>query len=321
MNANNSTPPFIELIRWEGSKDIKIELLLRITSLCNLRCKYCFSQKRFGSPGLDDILTGLKKIIKAEGVKPRDPVLINITGGEPLIRKDLFFLLESLRAVLKNYSINLQTNATLIDDTVAQRLRSLNISSAFVGIAALSEKDYSSLTQRRGYYNKALSGIECLLNVGIAVCINFVISRVLEKGLQDLPAFIYDRFGGAVSVNLSSLSPGTPEEFLRSYGIDYRRCGRIFEEVYGGLKKKGIPYSAPGGDCSPPICMFRKREIIRSYSFGSTPLNVIYVSDFSNISDGFRYKSVRCKRCRYDNYCKGVSSLYARVFGEANFCC
>lgn len=321
MNANNFTSPFIELIRWEGSKDIKIELLLRITSLCNLRCKYCFSQKRFGSPDLENILIGLKKIIKDESIKPRDPVLINITGGEPLIRKDLFLLLESLRVVLKNYSVNLQTNATLIDDIVARRLRSLNISSAFVGIAALSEKDYSSLTQRRGYYDKALAGIENLLNVGIAVCINFVMSRVLEKGFQDLPAFIYDRFGGAVSVNLSSLSPGTPEEFLRSYGIDYRRCGRIFEKVYCGLKGKGILYSAPGGDCSPPLCMFRKGEIIRSYSFGSTPLQVIYVSDFGNISDGFRYKSIRCRKCKYDNYCKGVSSVYARVFGEANFHC
>ncbi len=319
MVDTNYNSPFVQLLRWDKNKKKGVEILLRITSFCNLRCRYCFSRENFGSPSVNELFKTLKFVMKRERIRSDSTVLLNITGGEPLVRRDLFEILVRFGHIFENHSVNIQTNATLITKEVAKRLYRYNVKSAFVGLAALNNQDYVKLTGLEGGFTDALTGIHYLIDAGIEVCLNFVLSKVVIDDFLQIPEFVISEFGNFVSVNLSTLSPGTPEDFLKKYGVSYPYAAMLFEKIYKKLKMAGISYGAFGGDCSPVICAFKNKEIRKMYSFASSPLEIKYSSSFNDIKDGFRYKSILCKQCCYNRRCIGVSSVYARVFKDRNY--
>ncbi|MCX7943610.1 MAG: radical SAM protein [Deltaproteobacteria bacterium] len=293
-----------------------MEILLRITSLCNLRCKFCFVRENFGSPPIDEIVDLVGKELK---YKSLSKIWVNITGGEPLIRGDLKDLLSTIGAYSKECGINLQTNATLITHDLAVMLKKNGVKSAFVGIPALTNESYFVLTGKKDGLITAIKGIKCLMSVGIYVCLNFVLSRLVMEDFYEIPDFVLKNFGNSISVNLSTLSPGTPEDFFKKYGLDYQVAGRILQDVYFKLRRYKIKTTYFGGDCSPPICAFNNKDICKIYSFGKPVLPIRYYDTPNNLVEGYMYKSGRCKECIYDDRCSGVSSLYVRVFKNHNF--
>ena len=319
MYANNDIEHIIQTIKWGGKKSIKAEVLLRITSGCNLRCKYCFSSVKFGSIDRGEFKELLGRVLKREGIDNFEDVSFNITGGEPLSNRDIFQILAFLEQTLSNYSINIQTNATLINSESARRLFKLNVRSAFVGIPSIREENYTYLTGLRGGLKKAIKGIHNLLGARIKVCLNFVLSEITKSEFIEIPDFVMDEFGGDVSVNLSTLSPGTPYEFFSEFGVDYKTAGRIFEQVYHKLRERGIEYGNFGGDCSPPICAFESKKIREIFSFSSSDKYAKYLTEFTDLQEGYKYKSFLCKKCKYDNKCPGVPYLYVKKFRDKDF--
>jgi MoaA/NifB/PqqE/SkfB family radical SAM enzyme len=318
MCANNDIDHIIQVIKWGERKSVRAEILLRITSDCNLKCKYCFSAIKFGSIGKGRFKILLNELLKREGIEVGE-VLFNITGGEPILNRDLFEILAILRESLSIYSINIQTNATLIDDRIAKRLFSINVKSAFVSVPSIREENYAFLTGLEGGLKKAIKGIHSLLNAGIKVCLNFVLSGVTKSEFIEIPNFVVDNFSRDVNVNLSTLSPGTPYEFFSEFGVDYKTAGGILEQVYHKLREQGIEYGSFGGDCSPPICAFESKEIREIFSFSSSDKYAKYLTEFTDLQEGHKYKSSICKKCKYDNKCPGVPYLYVKKFKDKNF--
>ncbi|MCX7958685.1 MAG: radical SAM protein [Deltaproteobacteria bacterium] len=307
------------MLRWDGKKGGKTEILIRITSLCNLRCSFCFADYNFGNIGADEVLKSVISKLHQEGIEGDSDIFVNITGGEPLVRKDFFEILRNLKRIFKRHTVNLQTNAVLITEELAENMYKNNIRSAFVGLPAITERTYNKLTGRKGLFGYALRGINYLIKSGIDVCLNIILTKLSIKEFRRIPDFVSERFGRDVSVNLSTLSPGTPAQFLEKFGVDYMEAGKIFQDVYSGLGRAGIRYGSFGGDCSPPACAFSDKKIYRIFSFDKSPLPVKYQEDLGLAEEGLRYKSLLCKKCRFDNYCPGVSAVYARVYKSRNF--
>ncbi|MGB9600506.1 MAG: radical SAM protein [Myxococcota bacterium] len=319
MNDKDTINQYIQIIKWGGSKDINAELLLRITSLCNMRCRYCFAARKFEKISAERLIALMLKRLSEEGIGLNSGILITITGGEPLLREDLIELLRGLKRILGNYKINIQTNATLINRDMAKKLLQSNVRSAFIGFPSINRKNYYLLTGVKNGYEQAIRGVNSLIEAKIDVCLNFILHKMTIEEFEDIPSFIVNNFGKSVSVNLSTLSPGTPMEFLREYGIPYSEAGKILQRAYFGLKERGIRYGSFGGDCSPPICAFEGMEIKDIFSFGSSPLQIKYVNEFTNIEDGYRYKLISCRRCKYNSKCSGIPFGYAILFKRHNF--
>lgn len=314
---NRASEQIVQFIKWEQKG---IELLIRITSFCNLACKYCFVQRDIGMPQKGLVLRAISNVVNESGYKKGiDKIYLNITGGEPLVRKDLFELFEALNDIFGNFEANIQTNSTLVGRKEAERLYNYNVKSAFVGMPALNMRDYQFLTGSKDGLKKALDGINHLLNAGIDVCLNFVLTRVTMDDFIRIPEFIKREFGNRVAVNLSSLSPGTPVDFFSQYGVSYCEAAEIFQRIFNKLVKYGIPYGGFGGDCSPPLCAFTNKKIIRMYDFGSINLEIRYLDKFTDCKEGIRYKHLMCRKCKYDERCPGVSHLYANKYRELNF--
>jgi GTP 3',8-cyclase len=134
------------------------DVRISVTDRCNFRCQYCMPAE--GLPWLDrdalltyEEITRLVALLSDMGVHD-----VRLTGGEPLVRKELWRLVESLSALDGVHDLSLTTNGYLLDrqvaDLVAAGLRRINVS-----LDALAADRFFELT-RRDALHKVLAGLE-----------------------------------------------------------------------------------------------------------------------------------------------------------------
>lgn len=133
-------------------------LFFEITSQCNLRCKHCGSS--CSSQGemltVDDVDSVLQTLGKE---KP----IICLTGGEPMMHPDFFAFAELLRS--KGLLWGMTTNATLIDDECAKKLKETEMATISVSLDGM-ESSHDSLRQKKGSWQLALRGLQALIKAG-----------------------------------------------------------------------------------------------------------------------------------------------------------
>ena len=105
---------------------------------------------------------------------------MRLTGGEPLIRKDLHKLIEQLRAVSPELDIALTTNAHLLSDSI-ERLKKAGISRITVSLDAVDIDVYQSMGDTTSTPDSILASIDKTLGLGIPVKVN----TVVQKGIND----------------------------------------------------------------------------------------------------------------------------------------
>ena len=152
-------------------------LRISLTERCNLRCTYCMpAEGILLSPkshimNYDEIYE-IAKIFVANGVTK-----IRLTGGEPLIRKDIPVILGKLASLPVELAIT--TNGIRIDRHIDD-LKEYNINNINVSLDTLSESKFKTIT-RRNQYKKVYQNILLLVRSGFNVKIN----AVLIKGFND----------------------------------------------------------------------------------------------------------------------------------------
>lgn len=150
-----------------------------ITDLCNLKCIYCMPKEGVKKLPHKDILRyeDIKDIVAVAGELGINK--IRITGGEPLVRKEVDKLIGFIRSVKKIKTIALTTNATLLSP-LAERLRIAGLDSINISLDTLDEKRYRMIT-RGGDIKEAFMGIEKAASLNFPLKINVVIYDELSK--------------------------------------------------------------------------------------------------------------------------------------------
>lgn len=157
-------------------------ILLEITNRCNENCVFCHAKDK-QELSLDDI----KRIIgNLEAIKIHDVIL---TGGEPLLHKELFSILEWFKEV--GIECDLCTNATLVTEEIAENLAKY-LSEISVSLDTVNDEVFDRLRGTRGGLKRTLQGIENLQRAGIDVHLTDVltkqnheeISQVIEKARE-----------------------------------------------------------------------------------------------------------------------------------------
>lgn len=138
---------------------------ISITDRCNLRCIYCMPSEGVRFINHKDILTyeeitRIVKIASSLGVKK-----IRITGGEPLIRKDLPFLIESINGIEAIEDISLTTNGFLLKK-YATSLASAGLKRVNISLDSFREDRYREIT-RGGELKTVLEGISAAEDAGL----------------------------------------------------------------------------------------------------------------------------------------------------------
>ncbi len=154
------------------AEDKRPVVVWNCTRRCNLRCVHCYSQsedRTYGGELTTDEARRFIDDLAAFGA----PVLL-FSGGEPLLRPDLFDLLR--HAAAAGLRTVLSTNGTLIDEATAERLREVGLGYVGVSLDGLGEAN-DRFRGVPGAFEKALAGIRRCLEAGVKVGLRFTITR------------------------------------------------------------------------------------------------------------------------------------------------
>ena len=167
--------------------DLRISLLDR----CNFRCPYCMPETEFHADY--QFLTRQQRLTHAEilriarvatklGVRK-----LRLTGGEPLLDKNIVSLVAGLSRLPEVEDLALTTNGMLLE-SVAADLKAAGLHRVTVSLDSLDEKVFRQLSGNRGSLEKVLAGIEAASTAGLTpVKINAVVQRgVNEHTVIDL---------------------------------------------------------------------------------------------------------------------------------------
>ncbi|MNI20359.1 Cyclic pyranopterin monophosphate synthase [compost metagenome] len=155
-------------------------LRISVTDRCNLRCVYCMPEEGMEFEPEDHLLsfdeiTEVVRVLAGLGVRK-----LRITGGEPLVRKNLEKLIAMLSAVPGIEDIALTTNAIYFASR-AEKLRAAGLTRVNISLDSLRADRFSFIT-RGGDINRVLEGIEAAYRVGLAP---IKLNVVLMKGIND----------------------------------------------------------------------------------------------------------------------------------------
>jgi GTP 3',8-cyclase len=164
-------------------------LRVSVTDRCDLRCVYCMAEEMTFLPKRD-VLT-LEELDRISGAFIRlGTRKIRLTGGEPLVRRDVMRLFESLGARLGRGldELTVTTNGTRLAH-YAETLRRVGVHRVNVSLDTLDPARFTEIT-RRGRIQQTLDGIFSAKEAGLAVKINAVAMKgVNEDEFNDLIAW------------------------------------------------------------------------------------------------------------------------------------
>jgi radical SAM protein with 4Fe4S-binding SPASM domain len=132
-----------------------------ITNFCNLRCRHCYQDDFSARADLDTgTVQGIVERICS--ALPGRNIYINLTGGEPFLRKDLFDILEALEAHSQIREYNIITNALPLDRRKAERLETFRKLRQLKISLECSDSELNDSIRGRGSFRKILKNLDLL---------------------------------------------------------------------------------------------------------------------------------------------------------------
>jgi cyclic pyranopterin phosphate synthase len=152
-------------------------LRISVTDKCNLRCVYCMPEE--GLPWLkrEQILSyeEIQKIVSI--MAPLGLRRIRLTGGEPLVRKDLPHLVQLLSAVEGIEDLAVSTNGVLLG-SLAGSLKAAGATRVNISLDSFRKDRVDALARREGTFERVMAGMEAALDAGLdPIKINVVLIR------------------------------------------------------------------------------------------------------------------------------------------------
>lgn len=161
------------------------DLRISVTDRCNFRCVYCMPKDLFGRDhpflGREQLLTfeetaRLAGIFASLGVQK-----VRITGGEPLLRRDIERLVEMLGAI-PGLDLTLTTNGSLLAEK-ARSLRAAGLRRVTVSLDSLDDDVFRAMNDVDFPVDRVLSGLEAASREGLApIKVNVVVKRGVNEG-------------------------------------------------------------------------------------------------------------------------------------------
>lgn len=160
------------------------DLRISVTDRCNFRCVYCMPKEVFGSDYqflerreilTFEEITRLARIFVTHGVRK-----IRLTGGEPLVRKDLHLLVKMLSDI-PGLDLTLTTNGSLLDRQ-ARALKEAGLSRVSVSLDSLDNDVFKAMNDVNFPVERVLKGMDAAVEAGLEpLKVNMVVKRGLNE--------------------------------------------------------------------------------------------------------------------------------------------
>lgn len=159
------------------------ELVWNVTYSCNLSCRHCYLPSGMEASELSTeeghrLIEDARSLFGSAGQ-------VVFSGGEPLLRKDIYELIE--HASQLGMRTALATNGTLLSTTVAERLRESGLDEVAVSIDGATSSTHDGVRGVVGSFNAALEAARRVRRVGLSLQLHFTITA---SNLHELPDVI-----------------------------------------------------------------------------------------------------------------------------------
>lgn len=197
----NATPTYREL-------KSPVTAQMALTYGCNNLCKYCYNSTRGLTEqdkgiSLEDSMKIAKQIVDNEIFE------VVLTGGEPLLRRDLLYPLAKYFSQ-NDTDVKMNSNLVLVDYEDTQKIKDSGILSVFGSLSSANKTTYNYITQTKNY-SKAVWGLETLLKNGIPTGVNMVVTNLNKNQVYETGEFLH-RLG----VNAFCATPASTCEYMNS---------------------------------------------------------------------------------------------------------
>ena len=162
------------------------DLRISVTDRCNFRCTYCMPKEIFGRDYVflarDELLsfeeiTRLTRIFVANGVEK-----VRLTGGEPLLRRDIEKLVGMLSEIGGLHDIAMTTNGSLLTQPMARKLKQAGLKRITVSLDSLDDEVFKSLNDVDFPATKVLEAIDAAAAAGLTPV---KVDMVVKRGVND----------------------------------------------------------------------------------------------------------------------------------------
>jgi AdoMet-dependent heme synthase len=303
-----------------------------ITNQCNLRCSHCANKN---SMKLENELSTKEAIDFVKECSKNGTFILNISGGEPFARRDLFEILTNAREL--GLEIGITTNGTLIDENVVQEIKKIspfNIHISFDGIREVHDK----FRNKKGVFDKVMNSIRLFKKYNIPFGLTTSISKLNFHNLHEIKEFVknekirsWEIYYAIPIGNLSKDMALSDEEFVQlakkvsEYKKELSEISHVFvgdslgyfceynirEEEWQGCLA-GLNHCAIGPEGEIKGCPIQPDEFIEG---NIRDENFI---DIWRDKNSFKYNrnpsplEKHCKKCKYSKQCKAgcKTSMY-----------
>lgn len=164
---------------------VPLSIALEITRRCDLACVHCYAESpSVGVRPAHDELSRSDWFGVLDQAAELGALYVTITGGEPLVRPDVFDLLAHAREA--GFAVRLFTNATLVDEPAADRIAGLGLVSVEVSLYAADAAIHDGITGVAGSHVRTLRGILALKALGVNVIAKTCVMQANVDTLRSL---------------------------------------------------------------------------------------------------------------------------------------
>jgi len=208
-----------------------------ITDRCNLRCAHCYQEDYSGYNELD--LDGLKQVADeiirtlSKWEKRGD---IAITGGEPLLKEEMFPLIHYLESADEISSLDILSNGTLINDKILAQIQELTkLRCVQLSMEGASPESNDAI-RGKGTFQKVIKAIRLLRSGGVKTNIMFTLQR---RNVGDIPPLIDLAVAEGISaLTIERLVPTGSGAKIRNELLSSEEIKRVFDYISGRAEQE-----------------------------------------------------------------------------------
>ncbi|MDP3213484.1 MAG: radical SAM protein [Deltaproteobacteria bacterium] len=274
--------------------------LIRTGFRCNQDCGICWQSRDWGGFDSEQILRWIEDLARA-GVRS-----LILSGGEPTLDPKLEQYLRHARGC-GIASLTLETNAIqCARGGLAARLRDAGLTVAFVSLHSADAAVSDAITRAPGTHARTVQGVHALLDAGVTVKLNAVMSAEGLDHLAALPGFIHGEFGrhGNLLRKLMLSYPTDPydQALIPAIVPEPVKLRRVLRDTLDRCFALGIIPEGLDGPCGPPLC-----------AFGADPR----VTSLAPIPEAlpFRQYLAACDGCAVRGACFGCRTADVSLYG------
>ncbi|MDP6671189.1 MAG: radical SAM protein [archaeon] len=304
-----------------------VELQIELTQRCNYNCGFCFNQNAHGSGpelGFEQVKKVIYKACEA-GIER-----VRFTGGEPLLRSDIFQILEYTKG--KGLYVLLNTNASLVDAEAVAKIEA-SVDNVLVSLHAFDEDSEAKLSGGKGAFEKKISAIKMLAEKKILLRVGTILSKeniknlekfhelVLKLGLKNWALFrpipspqnkqpVSREEIELVVEKINKINQAGGSDFLIENALPFCCCEPedAKRAAVGGANDDGHTKLAVDceGRIKPSYFLDQELGSVLEVSFKEA-----WESDFMKRLHGLEFIAEPCHKCRFVAACRGGSRFSA----------